>query len=317
MSRVSIILRVKNEGRTLGPVLEGVGLQRGVEPPELVVVDSGSTDDTLAIAERHGAAIVRIRPEDFTWGGAINRGIEASSGEIAVMLSGHCVPVDEHWLRELIAPFGAPEVAATASRHVPDLCVDPLEAVELAEWFPPGEAPVEAGIYSNSAGAVRRAVWEVHRFDEGLMLCEDGEWAMRVRAAGHRTLYCPRSQVVHSHRPAVDVVYRRWFWRAFTGVAFIEGARDGQILYLGYKTAKYLWQDLRMLWRDGRPWAWWRAPFYELARQWGAFAGARLSRSGRVGLRGHDYAIRVPRPIALVDPILRGLERPGRSHVCG
>ncbi len=307
MTSLSIILRVKNEAPTLGAVLDGIARQRDVAAPEVVVVDSGSTDDTVAIAEAHGAKIVRIAPEDFTWGGAINTGIATAAGEIAVMLSGHCIPVGEHWLRDLVAPFADSTVAATSSRHVADLDVDPLEAVELADWFPPGEESVRDVIYSNGAGAVRRSVWQTIQFDEGLMLCEDGEWAMRVRAAGHHTVYRPTSQVIHSHHPTVDIVYRRWFWRALTGVQIVEGARDGQIPYLLYKTARYLLRDIAALCRAGRLWALWRAPFYEMARQWGAFRGARMA--GKIGMRGERYECPIPRLVLWCDPILRGLER--------
>lgn len=294
-------------------VLRGVANQIGVDPPELVVVDSGSTDDTLAIAERHGAKIVHIRPEDFTWGGAINTGIEAASGEIVVLLSGHCIPVGERWLTDLLAPLENPRVAATASRHVPDLAIDPLEAVELLEDYPGGNEPVEGGAFSNASGALRRSVWETIRFDPGLVSNEDGEWASRVRAAGHTLVYCPASRVVHSHPPCVDVVYKRLFWRALTGVQLYPGCRDGQWLYLFYRMAKYLWKDLVSLTRAGRPWSFWRAPFYEIVRQGGRFRGARMA--GKIDMRSRYAGLEIPRWLRRFDPILRGLERPGRTQV--
>jgi rhamnosyltransferase len=315
VNRVSIILRVKNEGRTLGAVLDGIRRQVGVEAPEIVVIDSGSTDNTLAIAEAHGAQIIRIAPADFTWGGAINTGIEACSGDIAVLLSGHCVAVDERWLAELLAPFDDSRVAATSSRHVPDLAVDLFEAVELEEDFPAGREPRDDGPFSNASAAVRRRVWETIKFDPGLVSNEDGEWAGRVRAAGHRVLYCPASQVYHSHPPRVDVVYTRLFWRALTGVQLYPGCRDGRWPYLFYRFAKYLWKDLAISLRAGRPWEWWRAPAYEVVRQGGRFRGARMA--GKIDMRSRYASLEVPRGLRWLDAILRGLERPGRAHIYG
>lgn len=315
MKSVSVVLRVKNEARTLDAVLCGVEAQAGAPAPELIVVDSGSTDGTIEIAQRHGARLVHIAPEDFTWGGAINRGFEAASGEIVALLSGHCIPVDEHWLAELIAPFGDERVAAAASRQIPDLAIDPFEAIELWEDFPAGAEPRGGGPYSNASGAVRRSVWERIRFDETLVSNEDGEWTQRVRAAGFQILNCPASQVVHSHTPCVDVVYKRLFWRALTGVQLTPGCRDGQWLYLLYRMAKYTAKDLVALWRDGRPLAWWRAPFYEIVRQGGRFAGARAA--GRISMHSKYAGLEIPGALRALDPILRGLECPGRSHVRG
>lgn len=313
VSSVSIVLRVKNEGKALGQVLAGITSQTGAPEPQVIVVDSGSTDDTLAIAARHGAEILEIPPEEFTWGGAINRGFGAARGEIGVLLSGHCTPVDEHWLADLIAPFDDPTVAATSSRHVPDLAIDPCEAVELLEDFPAGEEPRESGPYSNAAGAVRLSVWQSIRFDETLVSNEDGEWAQRVRAAGHRIVHCPASRVVHSHPPNVDVVYRRLFWRALTGVQLYPGCRDGQRLYQCYRYCKYLLRDWGMLWRDRRPWAIWRAVFYEWVRQAGRFRGARMA--GKLGTDSQYAGLQIPAGLRRLDWILRGLERPGRSHI--
>jgi glycosyltransferase involved in cell wall biosynthesis len=315
MSGVSIILRVKNEGRSLGAVLRGIETQMGVETPEVVVVDSGSTDDTLQIAQRHGAKVISIQPEDFTWGGAINTGIAASAGDIAVILSGHCVAVNEHWLARLLAPFADEAVAATSSRHVADLAIDPFEAVELADDFPTGDAPTEHGPFSNASSAVRRRVWNAIKFDETLVSNEDGEWAKRVRAAGHRVLYCPASAVYHSHSPSVEVVYRRLFWRALTGVQHYPGCRDGQRWYLLYRFVVHCLRDMGPVMRDGRPWEWWRAPFYETVRQGARFAGARAA--GRLGTDSTYGALEVPRGLKWMDGILRGLERPGRAKIYG
>src|SRR4030043_2142668 len=100
----SIVIRVKNEAEHLGSVLEALG---GQEQPclEVIVVDSGSTDGTVQIAERFGARIIAIEPQSFTFGYALNVGVAASRGEVAAFLSGHARPCDQRWLAGLVAPF--------------------------------------------------------------------------------------------------------------------------------------------------------------------------------------------------------------------
>ena len=57
-----------------------------------------STDKTFAIAKKHNVRIIQIRDEEFTFGRALNRGIEIAQGDYIALISGHCIPVDNYWL---------------------------------------------------------------------------------------------------------------------------------------------------------------------------------------------------------------------------
>src|SRR5690606_11294535 len=103
---ISVVIRTLNEARYLGDLLAGIASQKlGSFDVETVIVDSGSTDRTLEIADGHGARISHIRREDFSFGRSLNQGCEAAQGDILVFVSGHCVPVDAHWLRNLCEPI--------------------------------------------------------------------------------------------------------------------------------------------------------------------------------------------------------------------
>jgi glycosyltransferase involved in cell wall biosynthesis len=58
---ISVIVPVKNEGHQLARCLESVQWA-----DEIIVVDSASTDDTQAVAERCGARVVQFQPQG-TW----------------------------------------------------------------------------------------------------------------------------------------------------------------------------------------------------------------------------------------------------------
>src|SRR3546814_97063 len=117
----SIVIRTLNEARYLGELLDGIEQQEtGSFRVEVVVIDSGSTDGTLEIAERHGCTFTHITRAQFSFGRPLNMGCEVASGEILVLISGHCAPADRHWLRNLcqpIAPQADPLSGVVARRQ--------------------------------------------------------------------------------------------------------------------------------------------------------------------------------------------------------
>jgi glycosyltransferase involved in cell wall biosynthesis len=78
--RVSIVIRVRNEAVAIKRTLALIE-QQDVRADEIVVVDSGSSDGTPDIATKFSRVkLVRIRPREFTFGRALNLGIENARG---------------------------------------------------------------------------------------------------------------------------------------------------------------------------------------------------------------------------------------------
>ena len=66
-SLVSVVIRTLNEDRHLEELLVAIRDQRTPDfDIEVVLVDSGSTDSTLPIAEKHGCRITHIKKSEFT-----------------------------------------------------------------------------------------------------------------------------------------------------------------------------------------------------------------------------------------------------------
>lgn len=61
-------------------------------PRQVIVVDSGSTDGTLAIVRSFPTTLIQIRPEDFTYGYALNLGVANVDAELVATLSAHSTP---------------------------------------------------------------------------------------------------------------------------------------------------------------------------------------------------------------------------------
>ena len=90
--RVSAVIRAYNEAKHIGRLLDGLE-QQTVRPDEIILVDSGSTDDTVTIAEAAGCIIVPIAKDEFSFGRALNRGCAVANGDVLLIASAHVYPV--------------------------------------------------------------------------------------------------------------------------------------------------------------------------------------------------------------------------------
>ncbi len=80
---ISVVIPALNEGRNIGRVLEGVKRMMSNDAYEIIVVDGHSSDDTVRIAERHGA---RVLYDDIGKGSALIKGLNAARGNILVSM---------------------------------------------------------------------------------------------------------------------------------------------------------------------------------------------------------------------------------------
>lgn len=198
---VSIVIRTLNEAEHLPALLAAIADQdydRG--SIETVLVDSGSTDATLDIAAAHGAKIVHIARDQFSFGRSLNIGCAAASGEALVFVSGHCIPVGRDWIARLVAPLASPEIpycyggqwGAATSRF--------SEKQIFSKYFPSVSRVPQEGFFCNNANsALRRSAWENERFDEQLTGLEDMHLAKRLVEQGYAIGYVAEAPVYHIH----------------------------------------------------------------------------------------------------------------------
>ena len=131
----SIVIRALNEAAHLPALFESLEEQSQV-PDEVILVDSGSTDASVEIAESHGARIVHIPPVEFTFGRALNWGCEAAKGELLVFVSAHVYALSENWLQDLVAPFEDERIGLSYGGQTGDHRSNFAELQLLARWFP-------------------------------------------------------------------------------------------------------------------------------------------------------------------------------------
>jgi glycosyltransferase involved in cell wall biosynthesis len=90
--KVSVVIPTYNCAPYLPEALNSV-LGQGYEPIEVVVIDDGSTDDTLDVAARYGSRIKLLTQSNAGPAAARNRALQETSGEYVAFLDG-----DDLWL---------------------------------------------------------------------------------------------------------------------------------------------------------------------------------------------------------------------------
>jgi GT2 family glycosyltransferase len=194
---VSIIIRTKNEEKWISSCLKSVFKQE-YQNIEVIVVDNESTDRTVIKAQEFPIKLVEIKK--FLPGKAINDGIRASSGEYIVCLSGHCVPVNNQWLGNLIKDLNDPNVAGVYGRQEPLSFTSDLDKRDLLTVFGRDKKiQVKDSFFHNANSAFRREVWDQYPFDEHVTNIEDRVWGELVISKGFNIIYEPDSSVYHWH----------------------------------------------------------------------------------------------------------------------
>ncbi len=206
----SIIVRAYNEEKHIGRLLEGIQHQT-VKDVETILVDSGSTDSTVSIAESFGARIVRIPSDEFTFGRSLNFGVRAATREFVVMASAHVYPVYPDWLETLLRPFEDDRVTLTyGKQRGPDFAKF-SEQQNFHQWYPDVSDMNQATAFCNNANAaIRKSLWEKNHYDETLTGLEDLAWAKWAKDQGHAIAYVAEAEVMHVHNEMPRGVFNRY-----------------------------------------------------------------------------------------------------------
>lgn len=216
--KVSIFIRSYNEAALIDQCLQAIFSQKTRTEYEVVILDSGSEDETVEIAKRFNVKIFSIPKRLFSYSDALNAGSQLCLGECFLPLSAHAIPHDETWLERLVAPLrNKPALMATFSRQVPWESDSTPHAEKIRQEFDAkgwlrdkanfiqlmqaGVEPFELLQFSNVSSCIRRDFLLEHPFYD-LPFCEDRAFALDVLSANLSIAYIAESVVYHSHWPS-------------------------------------------------------------------------------------------------------------------
>ena len=225
----SLVIPTKNGGDLFKTVVAGLQRQTIWPNVEFIIVDSGSTDDTIAIAKAAGAECYTIPPSEFNHGSTRDFAIGKASSNKIVLTVQDATPLDVQMIEKLLSAFEDPEVAGAYGRQIPQPDADAITKRNLNTWltgrtvrevralpdpaaydtWPPMERYL-ASNFDNVCSAIRKSEWEVRPFGR-VDFGEDIEWAQSALIRGRRIVYEPTAAVVHSHDRPIAYEYKRTY----------------------------------------------------------------------------------------------------------
>jgi glycosyltransferase involved in cell wall biosynthesis len=227
---ISIIIGNRNEAQYLRHVLKAIKMQEYPDY-EVILVDNCSTDESAELARQAGAKIVTI--ERFTYGSALNLGINAARGEIIVILSAHAVPLGPHFLTECAKPFNDPLIAAVRCVYAGKssdrrLWLDPqVIKGDVDYWDLSAVAPLASGC------AIRRSVWEQIPFDEKALAAEEKLWCVHALEKGFQIYSAAPAFYDYIKKYPLKIRLRRQQEQILAACYTIGGGREPVLSVLG------------------------------------------------------------------------------------
>lgn len=209
---VSVIMTVKNEERSLGPLLDSL-IQQTRPPDEVVVCDGGSTDNTLAVLEEYRRWLplrVVVAPGSNISQGR-NRAIAEAAGPIIASTDGGVIlaPV---WLEEIVRPIVEENAAVVSGWFEPDPYTD-FEVVMGATVLPTVEdIDPRTFLPSSRSVAFQKYAWEaVGGYPEWLDYGEDLIFDFKLREKVGPFPFAPRAVVYFRPRGNVRAFVRQYY----------------------------------------------------------------------------------------------------------
>ena len=206
--RISLIILAHNESEVIEAKLRNVAeLDYPPDRIEVVVVTDGSDDDTPNRAGRVPGVRVLHRPERRGKLAAMNRALEASTGEMLVFSDANNLYSGDA-LRELVRPLADPAVGLVTGRKViADVGGRALDRAEGLYWRYESkikEWESASGSVVGVAGEILAFRREAYRSPEAGIVNEDLVQALLVATSGWRVVYAPRALSVERASATIE-----------------------------------------------------------------------------------------------------------------
>jgi len=194
-----------------------------VQPEQVLIVDSESTDQTVNLARMAGFQVHSVARAEFNHGGTRQMAAEMlPDANILIYMTQDAVLTGPSTLANLLTVFDDPQVGAACGRQLPRRGAKPIEAharnfnypetSEMRTLASREQLGIKTAFLSNSLAAYRRsALMDVGGFPSNVIFGEDMVTAARLLLAGYKVAYVAEACAYHSHSYTGMQEFKRYF----------------------------------------------------------------------------------------------------------
>ncbi len=223
--KATVFIPTYNAQPYIEDILQQLEKQKLNENFEVLIIDSGSTDNTLKIINKYlnkktlNLRFHEISNSEFGHGKTRNLAAEMARGEFVVYLSHDAIPAHNKWLYELIKPFELnKKISGVMGAQIPRTFAPPIIKFQVQDAFS-GFGPYfgttifykdsflkeaqhfydSAAFYSDVNSAARKSILTSRLPYRDVPYAEDQIFGRDILEANLMKAYAPRGSVVHSN----------------------------------------------------------------------------------------------------------------------
>lgn len=222
-SPIALVVPTLRPGATWPKWMAAVADQ-SLQPSVRLMMDSGSSEPERDLARSFGFSVVEVSPGCFDHGGTRADALRhlPPAIDIVVFLTQDAILASADSLRQIVATFANPGIAAAWGRQLPHNEASPIARHARLFNYPQTSRHttlddrvrlgIKAAFCSNSFAAYRlSALRKVGGFPSPTVLGEDMHTAARLLKAGWKVAYAADACVYHSHNYTLREEFARYF----------------------------------------------------------------------------------------------------------
>ncbi|GAB3793520.1 glycosyltransferase [Spirosoma humi] len=218
---VSVIIPTYNAASYLPSLLKS--LREQTIDYELIIIDSGSTDDTIEILKGENVSIISINKSDFNHGKTRNLALNTAKSDIVVFMTQDALPASTDSIDKLVATLRSrKDIALAYGRQLPypqtgvfgrlaRLTNYPSESIIKTKDLIPILGIKTCSCSNSFAAYFKTDLLSVGGFPSNTILGEDVSVAARLILDNKAVAYSAEAAVFHSHDYTLIEEFKRYF----------------------------------------------------------------------------------------------------------